>query len=164
MGAPGCSFCLGIAADVAGENEVWLSSQNRNYRNRMGKGSIANLASAITVAASSFTMEVTDPTPFLKLIDVEKFNSAVPKQPSVPITIAEVAPELPVAGEEAGNADAEAAASLETFSAPSRAASRSSVTTSTRTPFCLVSSCARTTWRLWARSRSCTRTRTSVTR
>ncbi|KAG6610431.1 Aconitate hydratase [Phytophthora cinnamomi] len=117
VGAPGCSFCLGIAADVAGENEVWLSSQNRNYRNRMGKGSIANLASAITVAASSFTMEVTDPTPFLKLIDVEKFNSAVPKQPSVPITIAEAAPELPAASDEdAGNSDAEAAASLETFS------------------------------------------------
>ncbi|KAK1929655.1 putative aconitate hydratase [Phytophthora citrophthora] len=117
VGAPGCSFCLGIAADVAGENEVWLSSQNRNYRNRMGKGSIANLASAITVAASSFTMEVTDPRPFLKLIDVEKFNSAVPKHPSVPIEIAEVNPELPTStGEEGVNADAEAAASLETFS------------------------------------------------
>ncbi|KAF4317851.1 hypothetical protein JM18_007277 [Phytophthora kernoviae] len=117
VGAPGCSFCLGIAADVAGENEVWLSSQNRNYRNRMGRGSIANLASAITVAASSFTMEVTDPRPFLKLIDVEKFNSAVPKYPSVPITISEPAPELPVAStEEGGNADAEAAAGLETFS------------------------------------------------
>ncbi|KAL3658915.1 hypothetical protein V7S43_016056 [Phytophthora oleae] len=116
VGAPGCSFCLGIAADVAGENEVWLSSQNRNYRNRMGKGSIANLASAITVAASSFTMEVTDPRPFLKLIDVEKFNSAVPKHPSVPIEIAEVNPELPTSGEEDANADAEAAASLETFS------------------------------------------------
>ncbi|CEG47275.1 3-isopropylmalate dehydrogenase [Plasmopara halstedii] len=117
VGAPGCSFCLGIAADVAGENEVWLSSQNRNYRNRMGKGSIANLASAITVAASSFTMEVTDPRPFLSLIDIEKFHAAVPKLPSVPITIAEVAPELPIHTlEDAENADAEAAASLETFS------------------------------------------------
>ncbi|CAI5715260.1 unnamed protein product [Hyaloperonospora brassicae] len=116
VGAPGCSFCLGIAADVAGENEVWLSSQNRNYRNRMGKGSIANLASAITVAASSFTMEVTDPTPFLKLIDNEKFDSAVPKRPAVPITIAEVKPELPTTSEAGDNADAAAAAALETFS------------------------------------------------
>jgi len=58
VGAPGCSFCLGVAADKAGEGEVWLSSQNRNFPNRMGKGSIANLASASTVAASSFDMKV----------------------------------------------------------------------------------------------------------
>lgn len=37
IGAPGCSYCLGIAADRAGEGEVWLSSQNRNFKNRMGK-------------------------------------------------------------------------------------------------------------------------------
>lgn len=52
IGAPGCSYCLGVAADRAGEGEVWLSSQNRNFRNRMGKGSIANLASAATVRVS----------------------------------------------------------------------------------------------------------------
>jgi homoaconitate hydratase len=34
VGVPGCSYCLGIAADVAGEGEVWLSSQNRNFKNR----------------------------------------------------------------------------------------------------------------------------------
>ena len=37
IGSPGCSYCLGIAADRAGEGEVWLSSQNRNFKNRMGK-------------------------------------------------------------------------------------------------------------------------------
>jgi homoaconitase/3-isopropylmalate dehydratase large subunit len=36
IGSPGCSYCLGIAADKAGEGEVWLSSQNRNFKNRMG--------------------------------------------------------------------------------------------------------------------------------
>ena len=29
---------LGIAADVAGEGEVWLSSQNRNFKNRCVRG------------------------------------------------------------------------------------------------------------------------------
>ena len=58
VGAPGCSYCIAVAADKAGEGEVWLSSQNRNFHNRMGKGSIANLASAATVAASSFDMKV----------------------------------------------------------------------------------------------------------
>ena len=38
IGAPGCSYCIGVAADVAGPGEVWLSSQNRNFKNRMGPG------------------------------------------------------------------------------------------------------------------------------
>jgi homoaconitase/3-isopropylmalate dehydratase large subunit len=37
--AVGCSLCLGMAADRAGEGENWISSQNRNFKNRMGKGS-----------------------------------------------------------------------------------------------------------------------------
>lgn len=39
--APGCSLCLGMSADVADENSNWLSSQNRNFKNRMGKGKLA---------------------------------------------------------------------------------------------------------------------------
>ncbi|KAJ2610927.1 hypothetical protein H4S08_003401 [Coemansia sp. RSA 1365] len=74
IGAPGCSYCLGIAADVAGDGEVWLSSQNRNFKNRMGPGSIANLASAATVAASSFGMKVTNPRELLDLIDHERYR------------------------------------------------------------------------------------------
>lgn len=90
IGAPGCSFCLGIAADVAQPNEVWLSSQNRNYRNRMGKGSEANLASAVTVAASSFTMAVIDPRELLALVDQDAFHALVRKDARRPIVIAEV--------------------------------------------------------------------------
>lgn len=40
IGIPGCSYCVGMSADRAGEGEVWLSSQNRNYQNRMGKGTV----------------------------------------------------------------------------------------------------------------------------
>lgn len=75
VGVPSCSFCVGIGADVAGEGEVWLSSQNRNFRNRMGKGSIGNLATAACVAASSFDMQVTDPTPFIEKIDKKEFDT-----------------------------------------------------------------------------------------
>ncbi|KAJ2366637.1 hypothetical protein H4S02_010435, partial [Coemansia sp. RSA 2611] len=74
IGAPGCSYCLGIAADVAGDGEVWLSSQNRNFKNRMGPGSIANLASAATVAASSFNMKVTNPRELLDRIDHARYR------------------------------------------------------------------------------------------
>ena len=38
IGIPGCSYCVGMSADRAGPGEVWLSSQNRNFENRMGKG------------------------------------------------------------------------------------------------------------------------------
>lgn len=39
IGVPGCSYCVGMSADKAGKGEVWLSSQNRNFENRMGPGS-----------------------------------------------------------------------------------------------------------------------------
>ena len=61
VGPPGCSMCLGVASEKAGRGEKWLSSQNRNYENRMGEGSLAHLASAATVAASAAEMKVTDP-------------------------------------------------------------------------------------------------------
>jgi homoaconitase/3-isopropylmalate dehydratase large subunit len=38
IGVPGCSYCVGMSADKAGSGEVWLSSQNRNFENRMGPG------------------------------------------------------------------------------------------------------------------------------
>lgn len=38
IGVPGCSYCVGISADSAAPGEVWLSSQNRNFKNRMGTG------------------------------------------------------------------------------------------------------------------------------
>ena len=36
--APGCSLCIAMGADKAAAGEIWLSSQNRNFKNRMGKG------------------------------------------------------------------------------------------------------------------------------
>jgi 3-isopropylmalate dehydratase small subunit len=71
---PGCSMCLGIASRKAGRDEVWLSSQNRNYKNRMGEGSLAYLASAATVAASSIDMTVTDPRPLLERVDRDRLD------------------------------------------------------------------------------------------
>jgi len=69
VGPPGCSMCLGVASEKAGRGEKWLSSQNRNYENRMGEGSLAHLASAATVAASAAEMKVTDPRPLLAMVD-----------------------------------------------------------------------------------------------
>ena len=38
IGVPGCSYCIAMSADQAAPGEVWLSSQNRNFNNRMGPG------------------------------------------------------------------------------------------------------------------------------
>ncbi|GLA28555.1 hypothetical protein CBS147343_9208 [Aspergillus niger] len=75
IGIPGCSYCVGMSADQAGPGEVWISSQNRNFENRMGKGSIGNLASAATVAASSFEMKLKDPHEYLAAIDLERWHT-----------------------------------------------------------------------------------------
>ncbi|RHZ50431.1 hypothetical protein CDV55_101302 [Aspergillus turcosus] len=72
IGVPGCSYCVGMSADQAAPGEVWLSSQNRNFENRMGKG---HLGSAATVAASSFEMKLTDPHDLLCEIDWERWIS-----------------------------------------------------------------------------------------
>jgi aconitase B len=68
IGVPGCSYCVGMGADKAGAGEVWISSQNRNFENRMGTGAIGHLGSAATVAASSFGMKITDPIDLLDAI------------------------------------------------------------------------------------------------
>jgi hypothetical protein len=36
IGVPGCSMCIGQGTDQAQPGEHWLSSQNRNFKHRMG--------------------------------------------------------------------------------------------------------------------------------
>lgn len=90
IGAPGCSYCVGMGPDQASEGEVWLSSQNRNFRDRMGKGAIGNISSAAAVAVSSFNMKVTDPQPFIDAI-WEKFEKTR-RIDTAPFEISEPAP------------------------------------------------------------------------
>ncbi|RYO44978.1 putative aconitate hydratase [Alternaria tenuissima] len=72
--APGCSLCLGIGADVAEAGSQWLSSQNRNFQNRMGRGAVGHICSAATVAASSFNMTLTDPCDLLNDVSENTFK------------------------------------------------------------------------------------------
>ena len=83
---PGCSMCLGVASERAEDGEVWLTSQNRNYQNRMGKGSLAWLATAATVCASAPGMRVADPRPLLDQIDRDLFQRILGRgtQSSIP--------------------------------------------------------------------------------
>jgi len=96
VGPPGCSMCLGVASEKAGRGEKWLSSQNRNYENRMGEGSLAHLASAATVAASAAEMKVTDPRPLLALVDQERYRRILgERKPRRAPEVQVVEPDLP---------------------------------------------------------------------
>jgi aconitate hydratase/homoaconitate hydratase len=77
---PGCSMCLGVASRQAGQGETWITSQNRNYKNRMGPGSLAWLASGPTAAAAALGMAVRDPRPLLGRIDRDRFLRMVRRE------------------------------------------------------------------------------------
>jgi aconitase A len=131
IGIPGCSYCVGMSADKAAEGEVWLSSQNRNFENRMGRGSIGNLASAATVAASSFDMKATDPTSLIKNIDVKRWaelrrHKSIEEKTS-PVTYVEPAGEIEEAPE-APEAEAEADSEIESEAKPSAMSSSADIT------------------------------------
>lgn len=85
IGPPGCSMCLGVASEKALPGEVWLSSQNRNFENRMGQGSLAHLASAATVVASSVEMKVSDPRQWLQGIDQAKYEKLLFRDSKKPL-------------------------------------------------------------------------------
>lgn len=117
---PGCSMCLGVASRKAGKGEKWLSSQNRNFENRMGDGSLAHLSSAATVAASASQMKITDPRPLLSKIDQDRYRKILRQRKprrTPEVQIVEPSPHLgtaaaPTSAKEARAVDKEQAAVL----------------------------------------------------
>lgn len=55
VGVPGCSMCIGQGTDQAQPGEHWLSSQNRNFKNRMGPGMLIFHCSSINCSVSYFS-------------------------------------------------------------------------------------------------------------
>ncbi|OAP59168.1 hypothetical protein AYL99_06466 [Fonsecaea erecta] len=93
-GPPGCSYCVGLSAEHADEGETWLSSQNRNFQNRMGKGAFGHITSAMVCAASSFSMSITSPADFLRDLDMDFFQRYRPLPEADMVSVEYVEPEL----------------------------------------------------------------------
>jgi 3-isopropylmalate/(R)-2-methylmalate dehydratase large subunit len=56
----GCSMCLAMNGDQLEPGEYAVSTSNRNFEGRQGKGGRTFLASPLTAAASAITGVVTD--------------------------------------------------------------------------------------------------------
>ena len=68
---PGCSMCIAMNGDLVGPGQLAVSTSNRNFEGRQGKGARTVLASPLTAAVCAVTGEITDPRVFLKTQSVQ---------------------------------------------------------------------------------------------
>jgi len=57
---PGCSMCIAMNGDQLSPGQYAVSTSNRNFEGRQGKGGRTFLASPLTAAAAAVTGKVTD--------------------------------------------------------------------------------------------------------
>jgi 3-isopropylmalate/(R)-2-methylmalate dehydratase large subunit len=57
----GCSMCIGMNGDVAASGQYVVSTSNRNFEGRQGRGARTLLASPATAAAAAVTGRLIDP-------------------------------------------------------------------------------------------------------
>jgi 3-isopropylmalate/(R)-2-methylmalate dehydratase large subunit len=62
---PGCSMCIAMNGDQLDPGQYAVSTSNRNFEGRQGKGGRTFLASPLTAAAAALTGQVTDPRSML---------------------------------------------------------------------------------------------------
>jgi len=61
----GCSMCIAMNGDQGESGEYIVSTSNRNFEGRQGKGARTFLASPLTAAATALTGVITDPRPLV---------------------------------------------------------------------------------------------------
>lgn len=62
---PGCSMCIAMNGDQLEPGQVAVSTSNRNFEGRQGKGGRTFLSSPLTAAAAALTGKVADPRPLM---------------------------------------------------------------------------------------------------
>lgn len=62
----GCSMCIAMNGDQLQPGQYAVSTSNRNFEGRQGKGGRTFLASPLTAVASAIRGEVTDPRTMMK--------------------------------------------------------------------------------------------------
>ncbi|WP_250624502.1 3-isopropylmalate dehydratase large subunit [Pinirhizobacter soli] len=62
---PGCSMCIAMNGDLAQPGQLVVSTSNRNFEGRQGKGARTVLASPLVAAASAIAGVVADPRDYL---------------------------------------------------------------------------------------------------
>jgi 3-isopropylmalate/(R)-2-methylmalate dehydratase large subunit len=62
---PGCSMCIAMNGDLAQPGQLVVSTSNRNFEGRQGKGARTVLASPLVAAASAIAGKVADPRDYL---------------------------------------------------------------------------------------------------
>lgn len=62
---PGCSMCIAMNGDFVAPGQLAVSTSNRNFEGRQGKGARTILASPATAAASAIAGVLADPRPYL---------------------------------------------------------------------------------------------------
>ena len=72
---PGCSMCIAMNGDSGAPGELVVSTSNRNFIGRQGKGVRTVLASPATAAACALEGRIADPRPYL--LTEERFAHAV---------------------------------------------------------------------------------------
>jgi 3-isopropylmalate/(R)-2-methylmalate dehydratase large subunit len=63
---PGCSMCIAMNGDITPPGQLAVSTSNRNFEGRQGKGARTILASPLTAAAAAVTGKVTDPRTLIR--------------------------------------------------------------------------------------------------
>jgi 3-isopropylmalate/(R)-2-methylmalate dehydratase large subunit len=64
---PGCSLCTAGHHGVLGKGDVLLSTSNRNFLGKLGKGAEVYLCSPATVARSAVEGKITDPRKYVSI-------------------------------------------------------------------------------------------------
>jgi 3-isopropylmalate/(R)-2-methylmalate dehydratase large subunit len=64
---PGCSMCIAMNGDMAAPGQLVVSTSNRNFEGRQGKGARTVLASPATAAASAIAGHIADPRDCLSM-------------------------------------------------------------------------------------------------